>query len=206
MSIYKKIAKKGEEESNLIKQKAEKDAEFLRHQIINEAEKKAALIVEKAKVKSASEIAQQDAILDLEFRQTIAALKNKAIDDLFNDVLEHFKNLKEKDLLDFVVSLIKKENIQGDEVLRVSKNEYDKYLKALSTKPKGKLVDLDLLNKSLGKKYTLSLENIPSNEDEGFILIGQTFDLNFSVVPILAKIRKEKEKQLFELLFKDNKK
>ncbi|MDY0100783.1 MAG: hypothetical protein WCZ47_03810 [Bacilli bacterium] len=206
MSIYKKIAKKGEEESNLIKQKAEKDAEFLRHQIINEAEKKAALIVEKAKVKSASEIAQQDAILDLEFRQTIAALKNKAIDDLFNDVLEHFKNLKEKDLLDFVVSLIKEENIQGDEVLRVSKNEYDKYLKALSTKPKGKLVDLDLLNKSLGKKYTLSLENIPSNEDEGFILIGQTFDLNFSVVPILAKIRKEKEKQLFELLFKDNKK
>lgn len=205
MSIYKKIVKKGEDESNLIKQKAELEAEALKHQIIFEAEKKAAEIVEKAKNKSASETAQKEAILDLEFRQTIAAIKNKAIDELFNTVLEHFKNLQEKDLLDFVAKLIKEEKITGNEVLRVSKKEYDKYLKALSTKPKSKLVELDLLNKLLGDKYSLSLENISSNEEEGFILIGPTYDLNFSVTPILAKIRKEKEKELFELLFKDDK-
>lgn len=206
MSIYKKIAQKGEEESNLIKQKAEKDAEFLKHQIINEAEKQAALILEKAKTKSASEIAQQTGSLSLEYRQTIEAIKNKAIDDLFNDVLSHFKSLEGKDLLNFVASLIKEEKIVGNEVLRVAKSEYDKYLKALSSKPKGKLVELDLLNKLLGSPYSLSLENIPSNEDDGFIIIGQTYDLNFTITPILASIRREKEKEIFLLLFQDEEK
>lgn len=203
MSIYQKIALKGKQESNLIKQKAEKEAEVLKYQIISEAEKQVAEIIRKAETKKKVEIAQKEAILDLELRQTVSAIKNRAIDDLFNDVLDHFKNLSGKELLNFTANLIRDEKIKGDEMMRTSRADYEKYLKALSSKPKAKVVELDLLNDLLGPKYTLSLENIPSNEEEGFLLIGQTYDLNFSIKPTLDKIRKAKEKELFTLLFED---
>ena len=133
----------------------------------------------------------------------MAALKNKSIDEIFNAVLDHFKSLKGSDLLSFVVKQIQDEKIQGDEMMRVNARDYERYRLALSSQDLAHNVVLDRLNKALGKDYHLVLEDVSSNEEEGFLLLGDTYDLNFSVKPILDRLRKRKEKELFASLFEN---
>jgi len=201
MSIYEKIAKKGQSESNSIRKEAELEAKAIEHKIVTEAEKEAALIIAKAEDDKQNAIVQKRALSELEKRQSISAFKNKMIEEIFDHVFMYFKNLEESELLEFVVSQIKNETLKGTETMRVNKHDYDKYVRALSTHKAGKIIELDVLNKALGKDFSIRLENVPSNEEDGFLLIGETFDLNFSVKPLLRKIRKDKEKELFITLF-----
>ncbi|MDD3938164.1 MAG: hypothetical protein PHU55_00215 [Bacilli bacterium] len=201
MSIYDKILKKGQTESDLIRKEAELEAKTIEHAIVAEAEKEAALLLARAEEAKQSAIAQASALAELEKKQSISALKNKTVDEIFNAVLSHFKALEGSELLAFVHKQIRSEEIEGSESMRVNSRDYERYLKALSTHKKSNRVELDLLNKSLGNNYRLFLEDISSNEEEGFLLVGDTYDLNFSVKPILDRIRKRKEKELFAVLF-----
>ncbi len=201
MSIYEKIAKKGQSESASIRKEAELEAKAIEHKIVTEAEKEAALIIAKAEDDKQNAIVQKQALSELEKRQSISAFKNKMIEEIFDNVFVYFKNLEGPELLAFVVSQIKNETLKGTETMRVNKHDYDKYVHALSTHKAGKIIELDVLNKALGKDFSIRLENVASNEEDGFLLIGETFDLNFSVKPLLRKIRKEKEKELFNTLF-----
>ncbi|MDD4154055.1 MAG: hypothetical protein PHT30_01415, partial [Bacilli bacterium] len=167
------------------------------------AEKEASLIIAKAEDDKQNAIVQKQALSELEKRQSISAFKNKIIEEIFDNVFVYFKNLEGSELLAFVVSQIKNETLKGTETMRVNKHDYDKYVHALSTNKAGKIIELDVLNKALGKDFSIRLENVPSNEEDGFLLLGETFDLNFSVKPLLRKIRKEKEKELFNTLFGD---
>ncbi|MFA5480791.1 MAG: hypothetical protein WC282_00165 [Bacilli bacterium] len=204
MSIYEKIANKGKAESEKIRNEAEKEAFALEHKIVSSAEKEAAAIIAKAEDFMQNAIAQKQALSALEKRQSTSALKNKVIDDIFGAVYEHFKNLDGSELLAFVAQQIKEEKIHGSETMRVAKHDYDKYRLALSSHEEGVKITLDLLNKKLGSGFTLSLENIPSGEDDGFLLIGDSYDLNFSVKPLLSKMRKDREKELFAQLFDES--
>lgn len=206
MSIYEKIAKKGQLESEAIRRQAEQEANALEHEIIATAESEAAMTISHAEDAKHNAIAQKLALCELEKRQSVSALKNKVIDDLFLDVQNHFKNLEGESLLSFVVEQIKNETVTGNEVMRVNKHDYDKYRRALSTKKSGKSVDLDILNAALGKGHSLTLDEVSSNEEDGFILVGDVYDLSFSVKPILDKIRLKQEKELFESLFKESNK
>ncbi len=201
MSIYEKIAKKGQSESASIRKEAELEAKAIEHKIVTEAEKEASLIIAKAEDDKQNAIVQKQALSELEKRQSISAFKNKMIEEIFDNVFVYFKNLEGSELLAFVVSQIKNETLKGTETMRVNKHDYDKYVHALSTHKAGKIIELDVLNKALGKDFSIRLENVPSNEEDGFLLIGETFDLNFSVKPLLRKIRKDKEKELFNTLF-----
>ncbi|NCA96986.1 MAG: hypothetical protein EOM77_02225 [Bacteroidia bacterium] len=205
MSIYDKIAKKGLAESEALRREAEQEAKSLEHEIVAAAEKEAASIIAHAEDVKQNAVAQKVAMSELEKRQSVSALKNKAIDDLFLDVQNHFNGLEGKELLSFVVAQIKSEDVSGKEVMRVSKRDYDKYRKALSTEKAAKNIKLDILNEALGKGFDLTLDNLPSNEEDGFILVGDVYDLSFSVKPLLEKIRDRKEKELFESLFGDEK-
>jgi V/A-type H+-transporting ATPase subunit E len=201
MSIYDKIAKKGQNESALIRQEAEQEARIVEHKIISEAEKEASLIIAKAEDERQNAVVQKQALSELEKRQSVSAIKNKMIDEIFDGVLAYFANLKGAELLSFVISQIKSEHLKGDETMRVNARDYEKYISALSSHKAAKKVELDILNKALGHDFALSLENISSHEEDGFLLVGETYDLNFSVKPLLRKIRKEKEKELFITLF-----
>jgi V/A-type H+-transporting ATPase subunit E len=117
--------------------------------------------------------------------------------------LDHFKSLKGSDLLSFVVKQIQDEKIKGDEIMRVNARDYERYRLALSSQDLAHNVVLDRLNKALGKDYHLVLEDVSSNEEEGFLLLGDIYDLNFSVKPILDRLRKRKEKELFASLFEN---
>lgn len=203
MSIYDKIAKKGLLESEAIRRDAEQEANALEHEIVTASENEAATIIAQAEDAKQNVVAQKLALSELEKRQSISALKNKAIDELFLDVHNHFASLEGKELLSFVVSQIKSEDISGKEIMRVNKHDYDKYRKALSTQKAAKMVKLDLLNGTLGQGFDLTLDDVSSNEEDGFILVGPVYDLSFSVKPLLDKIRQDKEKELFESLFGD---
>lgn len=203
MSIYDKIINKGRAESDSIRQDAERESKAIEHTIVAEAEREAALLLAKADESKTTSIAQAEALSELEKRQSVAALKNKSIDEIFNAVLDHFKSLKDSDLLSFVVKQIQDEKIQGDEMMRVNARDYERYRLALSSQDLAHNVVLDRLNKALGKDYHLVLEDVSSNEEEGFLLLGDTYDLNFSVKPILDRLRKRKEKELFASLFEN---
>ncbi len=203
MSIYDKIINKGRAESDSIRQDAERESKAIEHTIVAEAEREAALLLAKADENVATSIAQAEALSELEKRQSVAALKNKSIDEIFNAVLDHFKSLKGSDLLSFVVKQIQDEKIKGDEIMRVNARDYERYRLALSSQDLAHNVVLDRLNKALGKDYHLVLEDVSSNEEEGFLLLGDTYDLNFSVKPILDRLRKRKEKELFASLFEN---
>ncbi|NMV81929.1 MAG: ATP synthase F0 subunit B [Erysipelotrichia bacterium] len=203
MTIYEKIAKKGQAESDAIRKEAEIEAKGIEHKIVAEAEKEASLIISASEDARRNAIHQNKALNELEIKQVTSSLKSKVIDDIFASVFEHFNNIKEKELLSFVVHLIRNEKIDGGEVMRVNKNNYAKYLNALSSHKAAKKIDLDLLNKALGDNYHLVLENVDSREEDGFILIGETYDLNFSVKPLLNVLRKKREKELYKMLFGD---
>ena len=203
MTIYEKIAKKGQAESDAIRKEAEIEAKGIEHKIVAEAEKEASLIISASEDARRNAIHQNKALNELEIKQVTSSLKSKVIDDIFASVFEHFNSIKEKELLSFVVHLIRNEKIDGGEVMRVNKNNYAKYLNALSSHKAAKKIDLDLLNKALGDNYHLVLENVDSREEDGFILIGETYDLNFSVKPLLNVLRKKREKELYKMLFGD---
>lgn len=203
MTIYEKIAKKGQAESDALRKEAELEAKAIEHKIVAEAEKEASLIISASEDARRNAIHQNKALNELEIKQVTSSLKSKVIDDIFASVFEHFNNIKEKELLSFVVHLIRNEKIDGGEVMRVNKNNYAKYLNALSSHKAAKKIDLDLLNKALGDNYHLVLENVDSREEDGFILIGETYDLNFSVKPLLNVLRKKREKELYKMLFGD---
>lgn len=203
MTIYEKIAKKGQAESDAIRKEAEIEAKGIEHKIVAEAEKEASLIISASEDARRNAIHQNKALNELEIKQVTSSLKSKVIDDIFASVFEHFNSIKEKELLSFVVHLIRNEKIDGGEVMRVNKNNYAKYLNALSSHKAAKKIDLDLLNKALGDNYHLVLENVDSREEDGFILIGETYDLNFSVKPLLNVLRKKREKELCKMLFGD---
>lgn len=203
MSIYEKIIKKGQTESDLIRKEAELEAKTIEHKIVSKAEKAAILLLSKAEEAKRVAVARAKALSELEKKQAISALKNQAIDEIFDAVLMHFKSLEGVDLLSFVRMQILSEELKGNINMRVNTRDYERYLKALSTHKKSKTVELDILNKSLGSEYRLFLEDLSSNEEEGFVLVGDTYDLNFSVKPLLERLRKQKEKELFANLFNE---
>ena len=201
MSIYEKIENKGREESQKIREEAQREAASLERKVILEAEREVLAITRSAESAKQTAISQKRALAELEKRQANSELKNGVISEIFSAVRTHFINLEGTALLDFVSRQIKREKIAGDEVMRVAQSEYDKYLAALSTHRTGKMVELDLLNERLGGGFRLRLEDVPSGDSDGFIILGDTFDLNFCIDPLLEKIRKSEEKRLSAQLF-----
>ncbi|MBN3490034.1 hypothetical protein JV173_00755 [Acholeplasma equirhinis] len=123
--------------------------------------------------------------------------KHEHILGLFQNVLNQLKALKGKDLLEFVATQIKKETVSGDEIIKVSKQDYTLYKAALST-GSGDLVEADLLNKILKTNFKLS--NQPLDIESGFVLEGPVFDLNFSFESMVADLEKRYEKEIYERL------
>ncbi len=200
MTLLKKIEEKGlkEKEEILKETKAEVDA------ILSEAKEKAAneatKIVEDETLKSKRQIEQRKNAFELEKRQAILLEQSNQVDLVIDKLRNHLLNLEGEDLLKYSVSLIKKETLSGD-IIRVAKKDYNKYLKAFSSSKKADMVVLDKLNKALGKGYELKLESIPANITDGFIVLGKTYDLNFSIEPYLVELKKKYEKEIFKILF-----
>lgn len=198
-TIYDKILAKGEAKVNQILTDAKKEAKRIEDEVVNKAIKQKNDRISKAKSDANKLINHQEKLLELEKRQAILTAKQNVIKDIFDQVLLRLNSFENKDLLNFVVKLIKEEEVIGNETIYVNKNDYNKYLKALSSNEKADLVDLDLLNKVLNTSFKLSNEAV--NINDGFLLEGKDFDLNFSLTNAVNKLRDKHEREIAEELF-----
>lgn len=198
-TIYDKILAKGEAKVNQILTDAKKEAKRIEDEVVNKAIKQKNDRISKAKSDANKLINHQEKLLELEKRQAILTAKQNVIKDIFDQVLLRLNSFENKDLLNFVGNLIKEEEVTGNETIYVNKNDYNKYLKALSSNEKADLVDLDLLNKVLNTSFKLSNEAV--NINDGFLLEGKDFDLNFSLTNVVNKLRDKHEREIAEELF-----
>ncbi len=193
------IIEKGKVEEASILNAAKNEAKELYQQLINEAENK----INKQKKKAFDELDQKLNLRILDSNRSLkeesSKVKQDLISELFNNLKDYLNNLKDNELFSYVLNKIKSVKIDGDEVIAVSNNDYNKYLKILSTK-KGNLVDCDLLNEKLGNKSSIKLTKEPTNINNGFILMGKIFDYNFSFDEIIEALSKKYEKKIYEEL------
>lgn len=203
-TIFEKIVNKGQEKADLINEEALKEAQIVSDKIVNNAQKEADKILRDAKLRAESIVGQKKNSLDLEKRQANLRAQQAIIEEVFENVWKTIQNYQGKQLLDFAVSLIKQEELLGNETIAVNTSEYDKYLKAFSTNKKADLVELNLLNAALkDSKYQLKMTTEPARIKDGFLVIGKHFDLNFSFIGLVFNLQKKYEKELLDLIFKE---
>jgi len=201
MTIFEKIEQKGFEEAKDILESAKLESQFILTSATEKMNEQVAHMIQNEKDKARFLIEQKQNSFELEKRQSILSIKSTQIDRVINKLRDYILSLKGSELLDFSVSLMKDESLTGDEHIRVSKADYDKYLSAFSSEKKSDLVNLDKLNKKLGKGFNMFLESEPADITDGFLVIGEVFDLNFSIEPFLKDIKTKYEKQIYEILF-----
>jgi len=199
VELIKKINDKGLEKVNIIIEDAKKEAEELKKGLINEAKEESKIKINNIKKEVNNEITTKERLLTFEQRQAELSAKQNIIDNIFDEVRVKIEALEGKDLLNYVSVKIKQEKLNGDEVMHTNKENYERYLKALSSGTKGELVDLDKLNKNL--KTTFKLSNKAVDISNGFILEGKHFDLNFSIEEVIEKLKNKHERALVKELF-----
>jgi len=198
-TIYEKIEELGTEELTQIKLDTLELCEKTYNEIILKANNEAEKIIKDAKVKASLIETQQEHNSSLERRQAKGKIYEDVVNEVFTKVLDHYNNLEGKKLLDLVASLISSEEVDKNAKIEVAEKDYNKYLQALSSNKK----DLDLLNKKLGNKFNLELSKNPANIDNGFIVIGTIYDLNFNFTDLVNTKKEELQRDLIKHLFKE---
>lgn len=199
MGLDEKIVKKGTEEAKRILEEAKLEAKQTKLDIIAEAKEDCEIKVKNVKREIDKELKTKEKMLQFERKQAELIAKQSVIDKIFGTVSERINDLKDEELFNYVLSQIKNEKLTGDEIMRTNKLHYEKYLKALSTKKSGKSVELDKINEVLKTNFKLSNEHIDINN--GFVLEGKFFDLNFAIEEVIDRLRDKYERKIVKELF-----
>lgn len=198
-SIYQKIEAKGKQEAQEIKSVGKQKAEALEKSILEGYEKEYKKIVDDATHSNADYLKTKITQIDQLAKQESLFTKKQYIDKAVEGAHAKMLKLSDKDLFDLSVKTIASEKIQGDEAIKVSKEDYSKYLNIFSTAKDG--AKLDLLNAKLGKNYKLTLSKEPADIKGGFVLVGKTYDIDHSFVALLADLKDENEAEIAKILF-----
>lgn len=200
-SIFEKITLKGKEAAQAITLETQEEVNFL----VNKAKEVALLekekTIEKTKNKIALELAQKERSLTLDKRQAILKHKISLIDEVIIKQYEALNSLTKTELLKFALILIKKEKLSNKQIMQVNEKDYHRYLEAFSTNKEANLVVLDILNKALNNEVEISLSKEAANINDGFLIVGENYDLNFSIKNFVDQLRKHYEKEIFTILF-----
>lgn len=200
-TIYEKIEEKTVETVKKINQEAKLESDKLRASLLNKANKEIEVLNKEALNLKIRTIDQKKALYELERKQALLKIQNNVIQVAFQEALAKLNQLEGAALLEFVYNKLKKEKLTGEEVIEVNSKDYNTFLQALSTKNNADLVDLDLLNAKLGKQFHLKLSHKPGLIDNGFLVIGKDYDLNFSYTELLEVVKKQQEKAISQQLF-----
>lgn len=201
--IYEKIEKKCAQEADKILEEGKIRAAEIKNELIHEAQKEAEAIIKKATDFQKEKINTATIEIEQIARQRSLQNKKNLIDKVLLLALDKLKNLDDQKLKQFVINRLQVEKLQGDELIKVSENDFKRYLKLFSSGHKdGKYYILDKLNQALGENYFLRLANETANIDGGFIVIGKKYDLDYSFSSILSAFKDENEVEIAEMLFK----
>ncbi len=197
-SVYDKIISLGKEEALKIVNEGEIKANNITEQIIKETNEKIEQMINDAKAKNADLVKTKEAELEQNKKQEILFNQKRIIKNVFNEALTKLVEMNDDKLKSFVISYLKKSNLKEDVTIKVSKQEYDKYLKLFST---NNSLELDVLSKEFGNKVILSNDVI--NCKGGFIIEGAYFDIDNSYEVVLEELSNNLETKVAEMLFRN---
>lgn len=202
-TIYDKIIDKGKEDAKVILADGLKKLEQLKLEKIEEAKNKQKDELKKQEALNQSK--KQAALINArrEAKKEEIKLKQALLKETVSDAVAKLDNLKQNELFDFVLKLVKEDNLSGKEVIYVNKKDYSKYLATFSSKKEGDLVELDKLNNALGKKYELKLSNKAMNLDGGFYIVSEKYDINHSYSALVDNFLAKLEADLNKILFSE---
>lgn len=202
-TIYDKIIDKGKEDAKVILADGLKKLEQLKLEKIEEAKNKQKEELKKQEALNQSK--KQAALINArrEAKKEEIKLKQALLKETVSDAVAKLNNLKQNELFDFVLKLVKEDDLSGKEIIYVNKKDYSKYLATLSSKKEGDLVELDKLNNALGKKFELRLSNKPKDLDGGFYIVSEKYDINHSYSALVDNLLAKLEADLNKILFSE---
>lgn len=202
-TIYDKIIDKGKEDAKVILADGLKKLEQLKLEQIEEAKNKQKDELKKQEALNQSK--KQAALINArrEAKKSEIKLKQALLKETVSDAVAKLNNLKQNELFDFVLKLVKEDDLSGKEIIYVNKKDYSKYLATLSSKKEGDLVELDKLNNALGKKFELRLSNKPKDLDGGFYIVSEKYDINHSYSALVDNLLAKLEADLNKILFSE---
>ena len=202
-TIYDKIIDKGKEDAKVILADGLKKLEQLKLEQIEEAKNKQKDELKKQEALNQSKY--QAALINArrEAKKSEIKLKQALLKETVKEAVAKLDNLKQNELFDFVLKLVKEDNLSGKEVIYVNKKDYSKYLATFSSKKEGDLVELDKLNNALGKKFELRLSNKPKDLDGGFYIVSEKYDINHSYSALVDNLLAKLEADLNKILFSE---
>lgn len=131
-----------------------------------------------------------EVVANLDAKKILMSAKSKAVDNLFQKILEQLALLDKKKYLAIIENLLKKYAEDGDVVI-------------ISSQDKGKITQkfVDDIAKNMGIK--LSLAKDFGSFNGGVILAGKNSDKNLSFDMELLQLREECETQISSMLFEE---
>ncbi len=202
-SIYQKIEEKGSLDAEKILTTGETKAQTLHDEIIANASEEIALMLEKANLRGQDLVKMKVTEQEQEAKKRTLAKKKALIDEVFQKVLDNLLAQDDEVLKKLVVSFINQETIVGDEIIFVSKNDYERYLHLFaSNQTQTNLCLLDKLNSMLNHhEARLQLSKEPANIKGGLILSGKAFDIDLSFENKIKNLKENYEMKIAEILF-----
>lgn len=202
-TIYDKIIDKGKEDAKVILADGLKKLEQLKLEKIEEAKNKQKDELKKQEALNQSK--KQAALINArrEAKKSEIKLKQALLKETVSDAVAKLDNLKQNELFDFVLKLVKEDDLSGKEVIYVNKKDYSKYLATFSSKKEDELVELDKLNNALGKKFELKLSKKPKDLDGGFYIVSEKYDINHSYSALVDNLLAKLEADLNKILFSE---
>jgi V/A-type H+-transporting ATPase subunit E len=202
-TIYDKIIDKGKEDAKVILADGLKKLEQLKLEQIEEAKNKQKDELKKQEALNQSKY--QAALINArrEAKKSEIKLKQALLKETVKEAVAKLDNLKQNELFDFVLKLVKEDDLSGKEVIYVNKKDYSKYLATFSSKKEDELVELDKLNNALGKKFELKLSKKPKDLDGGFYIVSEKYDINHSYSALVDNLLAKLEADLNKILFSE---
>lgn len=202
-SIYEKIEQNGLEEADRIKEAGIQKALRYKEDRITEEKNNLDLSLRLLKEKQDVELKRELSMFDQSMKRKTLSFKKELLDQVIIKTHQKLKNLKDEELRNFVIKMIHSNQVIGNEMMKVSQAEVEKYIRLFSSKQMNNgYYLLDKLNKELKhEKYQLKLSLESANIDGGFILIGENFDIDLSYLSILREIKEQNESKIASLLF-----
>ena len=185
--MYNKIIEKAEAEALKIKENGQLKANKITDDLLAETIEKIKQMLDEAKSKNADLIKTKTAEFDQALKQEVLANQKQLIKETFNVALEKLMKMNDESLKKFIVSSISKANLTGEIVLKVNKDDYNRYANII------KQIKLDNTKLLLSKEFV--------NIKGGFIVEGEYFDVDNSYEVILNNLTEELETTISQMLF-----
>ncbi len=202
-TIYDKIIDKGKEDAKVILADGLKKLEQLKLEKIEEAKNKQQKQLKKQEEVNKSKLQAATINVRREAKKEEIKLKQALLKETVKEAVNKLDSLKQNELFDFVLKLVKEDNLTGKEIIYVNKKDYPKYLATFSSKKEGDLVELDKLNHALGKGFELKISKKHMDLDGGFYLESEKYDINHSYSALVENLLAKLEADLNKILFSE---